>query len=149
MAAVIGSLWQKALAWVNDMAQTLQLRVVPGRYSVARLDAHADFPGWLKGPGFQAAIRSDDELTVVCLNDRVPGDVQVEKDWVCLRTIGPFAFDATGIVLSLIRPLSDNGIGVFVICTFDGEHMLIPGKDAESAFRHLALAGHRLQGAFA
>ncbi|NGM47850.1 ACT domain-containing protein [Rhodobacter sp. SGA-6-6] len=122
---------------------SLRLRFVPGRYAVARLDPESPVPEWASGPGFSAIIRADDELTIVCHEDRVPEGVQAEAGWVCLRTIGPFDFQATGIVHSLIAPLSSNGIGVFVVCTFDGEHLLIAESDCGKARDLLGAAGHK------
>lgn len=122
--------------------EPVRIRPVPGRYAVARLSADARIPDWVNGPGFQAIVRSDDEMTIVCLEDRVPRGVEVENGWACMRTVGPFPFDATGIVQSVIAPLSENGLGVFVVCTFDGEHVLVPSSDAQNAKRHLEAAGH-------
>lgn len=124
------------------MSHILNIRTVPGRYAVSRLDTDVDIPNWLTGPGFKAVICSDDETTLVCLEDRVPNNVQAETGWACLRTMGPFPFNASGIVQSLITPLSSNGIGVFVVCTFDGEHVLIPASDLETAVHCLEVAGH-------
>ncbi len=124
------------------MDHILHIRFVPGRYAVSQLPADAEVPRWLNGPGFKAVIHSDDEVTVVCLEDRVPLDVTSEKGWACLRTIGPFPFEAAGIVQALITPLSGNGIGVFVVCTYDGEHVLIPASEAEKAVQCLEAAGH-------
>jgi uncharacterized protein len=121
----------------------LNLRMVAGRYAVARLAADAAIPAWADGAGFVAIARAEDELTVVCLAERVPAEVEAERDWICLRTLGPFAFDATGIVQALIAPLSANGVGVFVVCTFDGEHLLIAAKDEVLAWDLLLAAGHR------
>ncbi len=58
------------------MPVTIRLRSVPGVYSVARLAADAAIPDWFNGPGFSAAIRADDELTLVCLKDRVPSVIE-------------------------------------------------------------------------
>ena len=127
------------------MSLNLRIRFVPGRYAVSRIEAQEDVPAWLSGPGFKAVIDSDDELTLVCLEERVPRGITAETGWACLRTIGPFPFDAAGIVKSLITPLSDNGIGVFVICTFDGEHVLIPASETDSAKRFLEIAGHTVE----
>lgn len=124
------------------LSHTLKVRFVPGRYAVSRLPVDADVPDWLNGPGFKAVINSDDETTLVCLEDRVPTTVETERGWACLRTIGPFPFDAAGIVQSLIEPLSANGIGVFVLCTYDGEHVLISASDVDKAVRYLDAAGH-------
>ena len=122
----------------------LTLRPVPGRYAVARLPADAAIPSWADGPGFVAIARADDELTIVCRQDRVPPGTTASEDWACLRTVGPFAFQAAGVVRSLITPLSSNGIGVFVVCTFDGEHLLIAAGDLEQSLVHLRAAGHLL-----
>lgn len=124
------------------MKHALNLRTVSGHYGVARLDAEADCPQWVNGPGFSSVIRADDELTLICLEDRIPEGVEVEKGWVCLRTVGPFSFNAAGIVQSLIEPLSANGIGVFVVCTFNGEHLLFSADDLDAVRLHLSDAGH-------
>lgn len=129
---------------VGDVSlnHALKIRFVAGCYAVSRLPPNADIPDWLSGPGFKAAISSDDETTFVCLQDRVPESVETEKGWACLRSVGPFPFDAAGVVQSLVTPLSSNGIGVFVVCTYDGEHVLIPASGADQAVQHLEAAGH-------
>lgn len=125
------------------MGVLLRLRAVPGRYGIARLAPDAVVPDWAGGEGLWAVIRADDEITIVCLQDRIPDKTESSRDWLCLRTIGPFAFDATGIVSSLIAPLSEAGIGVFVLCTYDGEHLLVAERDMEKAMAVLEASGHR------
>lgn len=121
----------------------LNLRIVPGRYGVARLPAGADVPDWFNGPGFAGFVRADDEVTVICAEDRIPDTAEVERGWACLRSVGPFPFEAAGIVSALIAPISAAGIGVFVLCTFDGEHILVPSASLEQVQGLLAEAGHR------
>ena len=76
----------------------------------------------------------------------MPDAVEAEGGWICFRTIGPFSFESAGIVLSLIEPLSSNGIGVFVVCTYDGEHVLVPASEADKAKHCLETAGHTWDG---
>jgi len=124
------------------MPLSLKLRVIEGRYGIARLAPDAPIPQWSGGPGFLSISRADDELTVVCLEQRIPADIESDLGWACLRTVGPFDFQATGIVQTLIQPLSDNGIGVFIVCTFDGEHLLISENDFGKGQALLIAAGH-------
>ncbi len=119
------------------------LKLIEGAYAVARLPADASMPNWLNGPGFLAMVRAEDELTLVCDQDRVPQDVTAQRGWACFRSIGPFAFDETGIVAALISPISANDIGVFVLCTFDGEHILCPSEKLEDVRSILTAEGHR------
>lgn len=122
---------------------SLNLRFVDGQYAVARLSANSPIPNWASGSGFLAIVRADDELTIVCFSDRVPDQVEAERGWACVRTIGPFNFQATGVVKSLIDPLSAHGIGVFVVCTYDGEHLLFAEQDRNRATELLLASGHR------
>lgn len=124
------------------MLVTINLKVLAEAYGIARLAPDDAIPGWADGPGFVTITRSDDELSIVCHQDRIPADVQRDLGWACLKLLGPFAFGQTGIVLSVIRPLSENGIGVFVVSTFDGDHLLISATDAERSFALLRDAGH-------
>ncbi|NRC55703.1 ACT domain-containing protein [Mesorhizobium sediminum] len=126
----------------NAPSRSIKLRVVPGIYGLARLAGDAPIPDWANGAGFSAIVRADDELTIVCPQDRIPNQVDADRNWRCFRSLGPFAFDATGIVLSLIQPLSTQGVGVFVVCTFDGEHILVPERNWDKSRAFLEGAGH-------
>jgi len=112
----------------------MKLRKIDGSFGICQLPADATPPDWANGPGFTAQIRSDDELTIICRADRIPEGQKSALGWACFRSVGPFAFDEAGIVASLVAPISAAGIGVFVVCTFDGEHLLVP----EAAFDQVA-----------
>ncbi len=126
------------------MASHVKLQLLNGTYGVTRLHASDPVPAWADGDGFVSISRTDDELSIVCLQDRIPQDVRLDGGWSCFKFHGPFAFDETGIVLSVIAPLSTNGIGIFVVSTFDGDHMLVKSSDLEKARGLLANAGHSL-----
>ena len=122
----------------------LTLELAEGEYAVSRLNADAPIPAWAEGRGFVTVSRSDWELSIVCLAQRVPEGTPTEAGWCCMRFVGPFAFGATGIVLSVVRPLSEGGLGVFVISTFDGDHLLLKQADMPRARALLENAGHSL-----
>lgn len=126
------------------MAAKVRLKRLAGSYSVCRLDPASPFPGWADGDGFVSISRSDDELSIVCRAERVPGEVKQDSGWTCYKFIGPFAFDETGIVSAVIGPLSDAGIGIFVVSSFDGDHLLIKQADVARAEPILTASGHSL-----
>ncbi|MDA8443458.1 ACT domain-containing protein [Paracidovorax valerianellae] len=125
-------------------ARRIALATLPSRYAVARLAPQAAIPPWADGAGFVSISRSSEELSITCLQERVPEGVQADRGWVAFRFVGPFAFGETGIVLSVIRPLSENDIGIFVVSTFDGDHLLLAEADCERACTLLAAAGHSI-----
>lgn len=126
------------------MPPRVKLRQLNGTYGIARLDAADRLPAWADGGGFVSISRSDDELSVVCPQDRIPSAVKQDGHWTCFKFEGPFAFGETGIVLSVIQPLSENGIGIFVVSTFDGDHLLVKAADVETSRELLIGAGHSL-----
>ena len=123
---------------------SITLEQASGEYAVSRLDAAAPIPAWADGDGFVSINRSRQELSIVCAAARVPPGTVSEKEWSCWRFVGPFAFGATGIVLSVVRPLSLGGLGVFVVSTYDGDHLLLKTQDLPAAMHLLKQAGHVL-----
>lgn len=71
------------------MAACVRLELLPGQYAVSRLDGTEPIPAWADGAGFVSISRSADELSIVCLQARVPGGVKSEGGWVCLQLVGP------------------------------------------------------------
>jgi uncharacterized protein len=59
--------------------------------------------------------------------------------------IGPFAFDLTGILTSVLNPLRDAEIGIFAISTFDTDYVLVKLEHLERAVLTLENAGHIIQ----
>lgn len=126
------------------MAPRITLRELAGSYAIARLDAADRIPAWTDGDGFVSINRTDDELSIACREERVPSDIKQDGGWTCYKLQGPFAFGETGIVLSVIQPLSENGIGIFVVSTFDGDYLLIKTTDRPKVRELLQAAGHTL-----
>lgn len=123
----------------------IKLRRLSETYAISRLARAEPIPDWADGPGFVSISRTQDELSIVCAADRVPAEVQQDGGWQCLKLQGPFAFNETGIALAVIRPLSEAGIGIFLVSTFDTDYLLVKAADAEAAEQLLKAAGHSIE----
>jgi len=124
------------------MAQSLV--VAPGEYAVVQLDALAPLPDWLPQAPFWTASRADDELSIVCNAEVVPFDVSHESGWRLLRLRGPFPFDLSGILESVLAPLAAAGIGIFAISTFNTDYLLVKHASLTAAIVALRGAGHEV-----
>ncbi|MEP0518994.1 MAG: ACT domain-containing protein [Hyphomicrobiales bacterium] len=127
---------------IKKMPVNVTLEQLSGDYAVCLLGATTPVPDWAAGDGFVNVSRGDDELSIVCRADRVPEDVECEAGWTAFKLTGKFAFDETGIVLSVIRPLSSNGLGVFVVSTFHRDYLLVKTAELSNAVQGLSEAGH-------
>jgi len=117
---------------------------VPGLFAVARLDAGSVVPAWASSGLLSAVVRTPEEVSLVCDQTQVPPDVQCDRDWVPLKIEGPLALSLTGVLSSLLTPLSTHGIAVFVLSTFDTDYILVKQSQVSLAEKVLRGEGHLL-----
>ena len=120
----------------------LKFSRVPGAFAVCRLPSGAALPTWAPTGNFFSISRTSDELSIVCLVEQVPPEIQHDNGWACLKLHGPFPFSETGILSSFVRPLSDRAIPIFAISTFDTDYVLVKNDWLEQAVAALKEAGH-------
>ena len=144
------------------MAVTVDLTLLEGAYAVTLLPPDSAVPGWVGNAGIGAGTgsRTDtgagfvnisycaDELSIVTPADRVPDGIETDggktdKGWRALKLTGSFDFDEPGIVLSVVRPISEAGLAVFVVSTFHRDYLLVRSDSLEKIRALLQEAGHR------
>ncbi len=130
----------------NPGRRQLKFRWLPGPFAIVRLAPDAALPKWATEGEFTSVTRSTEELSVVCHADNLPAEVHSQHHWICYKLEGPFAFSLTGVLLSFIEPLSDNGVPIFAISTYDTDYVLVQEEYAGITQQALAVAGHELVG---
>jgi hypothetical protein len=124
----------------------VQLFALDELYAVVRLDPDSDVPAWARNGHFWSVTRSESELSVVCRQDDVPPDASAERGWCALEVAGPLDFSLTGVVSSLVTPLADAGIPLFVLSTFETDYLLVREHDLHRSVDALTSAGHSVDG---
>jgi len=115
-------------------------------YAIVRLHPDAGLPEWVTVGPFWSATRSDTELSVVCRQDDVPPGTSAERGWCALEVAGPLDFSLTGVVASLVSPLAEVAVPIFVLSTFDTDYLLVREPDLAAAVEALEAAGHTVDG---
>jgi uncharacterized protein len=118
----------------------LELDVLPGVFAVCRLDPAAELPA-----RFWSATRTADELSIICLEDAIPGDAVVERGWRGLRVVGPLDFALTGVAAALMAPLAAAGVSVLPVATFDTDYLFVREASLSQAVDALTAAGHTVR----
>lgn len=122
----------------------LSLRFHPGEYAACRLPADAPLPAWAaNAAGFVSITRTTSELSVICGAAAVPPDTKHERGWTLLEIVGPFPFDAVGILSSVVGPLAQARISCLAVATFDTDYVLVKSATLAAAQAALERAGHR------
>jgi hypothetical protein len=120
----------------------VRLRTLPDSYAVVRLQPGSDLPEWVDMGPFRSVTRTDHEVSVVCRDHDVPEGESVDRGWTVLEAMGPLDFSLSGIIASLIQPLADAKLPIFVISTFESDYVLIRSADLARAADALEEAGH-------
>lgn len=118
----------------------LKLSVVPGTYAVCRQDPGSSVPEWFV-PGLLASITyTEDETSFIVPEDIVPSGFTAEKGWKAIKVLGPLEFSLTGILSSIAQPLSEDGISIFAMSTYDTDYILVQEKTLSRALDVLSVS---------
>jgi hypothetical protein len=124
--------------------RTFKLTILHESSSVCRLAAGEDVPGWAVDGAFVSITRTPDELSIICPSAAVPAELRRSDGWRALKVEGQFDFSEHGVLASIVAPLSDAGIPILAICTFNTDYVLVREGYLDSAVATLVGAGHEV-----
>ncbi|OPY33096.1 MAG: hypothetical protein A4E32_00769 [Methanomassiliicoccales archaeon PtaU1.Bin124] len=104
---------------------SLTLRLIPGLYAVCRLPKDHSVPD-LPKKGLLSITWTDDELSIICLEESIPAGSRAYKGYRCLMLNGPFPAETVGVLESVLRPLAQAGVFIMAFSTFDTDYVLVP-----------------------
>lgn len=121
----------------------LTLHLLPESFVICRLSPSSSLPSWAFDGPFVSITKTGDELSIITIDDhRLPKDVQCERNWKCFKLQGPFPFDMTGILTSVLNPLGKADIGILAVSTFDTDYVLVKESNLQIAIDVLKQNGH-------
>ena len=120
----------------------MRLSILTGRLAVVQLPPDSTVPEWACGKELWAAVRTPQELSVVCEEAGVPEGIRVERGWRALRVEGPLDFSLVGVLSAIASPLAQAGVSLFAISTFDTDYILVKELTLPRAIEALRNAGH-------
>ena len=92
---------------------------------------------------FTFISKTDEELSLVCPVDCVPQKtIEAEEGWGAFRITGILDFSLIGILSKISGILADNGIGIFVISTYNTDYVLVKMDSMDNAKTVLSEKGY-------
>lgn len=123
----------------------LTLTVLQPQLAVCRLSPTAPFPEWTLSSAFFNLTRTEEELSVVCEDSRVPEGITKEGGWRALKVEGPLDFALTGILAGIAGALARAEISIFAISTYDTDYILVRGSNLAAAVATLQNEGYQVR----
>ena len=122
----------------------LDLDLLPERFAIAKLAPASEVPSWALGHLFSSITRTEQEVSIVCPQDAVPAEGEVERGYRCLKVQGPLDFSEIGVLASLAHPLAKAGVSIFVLSTFQTDYLLVQEHQLSVAREALLASGHAI-----
>ena len=119
------------------MDKKLILKLLKDKYSVCRLNKYDEIPKWIFNEEFFSITKTEDELSIVCLQDKIKDNVLCERNWKVLKIEGPLDFSLIGILSKISTLMANNKISIFAISTYDTDYILIKEKSIDKAIEVL------------
>lgn len=120
----------------------LTLRLLKDKYGVCRLNKDDKIPSLALKGEFFSITKTDDELSIVCLEENIQGNIKCEKEWRILKILGPLDFSLIGILSKVSIVLAENRISIFAVSTYDTDYIMVKENDVDNAIKVLYDKGY-------
>jgi len=124
----------------------MRLVMSPQAIAVVRLAPGAPDPTWATGGPLISITKTARETSVICPTSSVPEEVPgpVNGPLVGVYVDEQLDFSQVGILVGLLKPLSDAGIPVLTVSTYDTDWVLIEASRAAAASSVWRAAGYQV-----
>jgi uncharacterized protein len=122
----------------------LKLSRLGEKFAICRFHPGTTPLPWTHSAKFLSVTRTEDELSIVCPVADVPSKCKAEASWIGFKLLGSFTFYE--FLTSIVEPLAQADIPIFVISTYDTDYVFVKEEQVEAAVDKLQQAGHRLVG---
>lgn len=124
----------------------LQFSVQPGHFAVCQLQQDEPLPEWLYRSSFYSISKTADELSVVCEEYLVKGEIRKSLGWRLLKINGVLNLSLTGITAQFSTALAKAGVNLSVIATYNTDYILVEEIKLAAAMEALRGAGFEVIG---
>ena len=116
----------------------IELQILEEELSIAKLNSIENISELVASATFFALTKTDHELSLVIDSQHLPEHQYANQGWKAIKMVGPYDFSLVGILQQVIQPLSENGISVFTISTFDTDYTLVKKEHLDEAIKVLS-----------
>jgi uncharacterized protein len=123
--------------------RTWRLRALAQPVSVLRRDPGDTVPAWVwKSGGLVSVTRTADELSIICSSETIESESGAVGPYVAYAVDQVLDFELTGVLSTLLEPLTESRISILALSTHDTDWILVPAPRADEAAAAWRRRGH-------
>jgi hypothetical protein len=116
-----------------------KLSLLSQKFGICHFEAKTPPPEWAMKGEFFSITRTDQELSIVYPQEKIPPGVLYEPNWRAFRIEGIVeGIYAVGTIEVLARPLVENQIPIFNISTYQTNYIFVEEKNLKKAIKLLS-----------
>ncbi len=115
----------------------LKISLLQLTVGVCRLAPTENIPSWARQGQLFSITNTGEELSILCEERFIPEGIICERDWRVLKIEGPLDFSLIGILSKISSHLTEAGISIFALSTYDTDYILVKNKDIDKAVETL------------
>ncbi len=119
----------------------LHITVLPSRFAICQLEQNELLPAWVYQSSFYTISKTVDELSVVCEEHLVKGEIKKSVGWKLLKINAVLDLSLTGITAQFSTALAKAGVNLSVIATYNTDFILVEEVKLGIAIEALRKAG--------
>jgi uncharacterized protein len=119
----------------------LQFTVLRGQFAVCQLPLDEQLPAWVYQSSFYTISKTSDELSVVCEEHLVHGEIKKSVGWKLLKINAVLDLSLTGITAQFSTALAKASVNLSVIATYNTDYILVEEVKLAIAIEALRGAG--------
>jgi hypothetical protein len=119
------------------MSKKIKLQLFPNRFTICKFRSNYTHPKWAENDIFYSITKTEEELSVITLENSVQMCADRSDGWRLIKVMGPLDFSLIGIIYSLTELLAMAKISVFTISTYDTDYLLVREDRVEDAVETL------------
>ncbi len=123
----------------------LVMKLINEIYGVCRLDREEKIPAWAYEGEIFSITKTDEELSIICLQKNIPAGIRFENSWRVLKIEGPLDFSLVGILSRISGILAEQNISIFAISTYDTDYILVKENNIKIAVEALRGQGYEIK----
>lgn len=126
--------------------RSLTIKIILEYFAIYQIEPHSlmSVEQMLASHHIFSITKTEDELSVICLQDTFQEYINCERQWRALKIINTFPLSSVGVLYSVIDPLVKVGVNIFAISTFNTDYILVQDNKLSLVKDTLIAYGHNV-----
>lgn len=119
------------------------ITILANEFTIHRFEAKKPIPNIVFESKYYWIGKTDEELSVVCDSKIKLNSSKSDGNWSILKLVGQFDFSLVGILADITSALSEAGISIVALSTYDTDYIMVKTAKVQQAKKVLSEVGYQ------